>query len=111
MRRLAIALSALILLVTACPPAGAATRQLRSYESLRAALLSGEPAASPAAIGVVAIEACERFAAGSIGNEQEYLAFSHTTLINRREFVHNDVKFRVCADGKGGGAAAFFIPR
>jgi len=157
-RQLAIALSAIVLLATTCPPADAATRPLRSYERLRAALLRGEPvrlvidygrcaltvdgesAPAPSAIGVLAIEACELFAAGSIGNAQEYLAFSHTTLIHRRDFVYNYVKFRVYADGavsaramdvtpgdfqvtmdeeftthiddgKGGGAAAFYIPR
>jgi len=102
--------------------------------------VDGDTVPAPSAIGVVAIEACEFFAAGSIGNDQEYFAFSHTTLINRRGFVYNYVKFRVDADGtvtaramylepddyevtmdeefstriddgKGAGAAAFFIPR
>ena len=139
-------------------PADAAMRQLKSYEQVFAALTQGEPvrlvidygrcgltvegeaATAPAAIGMLAIEACEVFAAGSIGNAHDYLVFSHTTLIHRRELVYNYAKFRVYADGsvsarpmyrdptdftismdeefrtriddgKGGGAAAFFGPR
>jgi hypothetical protein len=159
-RRFATALLVLVLLVGAGlpAPAAAATRQLRSYWSLRAALLrgesvrvvthygrcalsvDGEAAPAPDAIGILLVDACELFVAGSIGNEQEFLAFSHTTLINRQGFVYNYVKFRVYADGsvsaramyvnpgdysivmdeefttriddgRDSGAAAFFIPR
>ncbi len=56
---------------------------------------------APQAIGGMVVDVWEYFAAGSIGNQQAFLAFSHGSLIQhaRRGIVINHVKFRVMQDG------------
>lgn len=108
---------ALLILLTLVPLASARTRSLKSFDALMAALkrgesvrvvvdygrcalmMDGEEVESVDAVGGMPIEAWEHFAAGVIGNDEAYLAFSENKLIGIRGFVYNYARFRVYADG------------
>lgn len=118
-----------LLLLTAVPVL-AGPRQLTDFDALMGALRSGhavrvvvdygrceliadnQPTAAPEAVGGMVVDVWEYFAAGSIGNERAFVAFSHASLIQhaRRGMVINHVKFRVMDDGKVTISARYLDP-
>ena len=108
----------------------AGPRPITDFEALMSALQAGEtvkvvvdygrcdlivdnhPETAPQAVGGMVIDVWEYFAAGSIGNAQAFLAFSHGSLIQhaRRGMVINHVKFRVMEDGKVTIGARYLDP-
>jgi len=121
----------LTFLTLPCAAASAAApRQLTDFDALLDALRTGrtvrvvvdygrceliadnEPQTAPQAIGGMPVDVWEYFAAGSIGNDRAFLAFSHGSLIQhaRRGMVINHVKFRVLADGEVTIGARYLDP-
>ena len=120
----------LCLILLAALPAVAGSRQLTDFDNLMEALKAGEqvrvvadygrceliadnePEDAPEAIGGMAVNAWEYFAAGSVRNDQAFVVFSHTSLIEhpRQGMVQNHVKFKVYADGKVVISARYLDP-
>ena len=112
------------------PAVLAAPRQLTDFDSLMEALNRGyqvrvvvdygrceliaenQPQPAPEAIGGMVVDVWEHFGAGSIGNPQAFVAFSHGSLIQhaRRGMIINHVKFRVTDDGKVAISARYLDP-
>ncbi|MBN1948361.1 MAG: hypothetical protein JW784_01325 [Candidatus Cloacimonetes bacterium] len=55
---------------------------------------------APDAVGGMVIDVFEYFAPQSIGNQEAFLVFSHSSLINYGGFIYNYVKFKVSEDNQ-----------